>query len=209
MTRRKGLGKGQGKGFKNIIPPDPQTHSLSARGIKQKQSIAPMKSKSQYSPEEYRGIKLTFKKKRLLDGVFVAVEAPQITKKEFLTVGRNKEHAMDRAKISIDVKLKERQFKKDVKKFRFKRPKIFYYKIIRSNPRTYGGRNETAEVFEHTPKGLVRLGEVQWNTAGYKGEESEVSDLLVEKKRLKPEQLDRGYYHWSNAQKMNFKIEKL
>jgi len=38
MTRRKGLGRGKGKGFKNIIPKiDRRTHSNSARGIKQPQ----------------------------------------------------------------------------------------------------------------------------------------------------------------------------
>lgn len=31
---RKGLGKGQGMGYKNIVPKDPHIHSLSARGIK-------------------------------------------------------------------------------------------------------------------------------------------------------------------------------
>lgn len=41
MTRRKGLGKGQGKGYRNIIPPDPNVHSLSARGIKTQQNIPP------------------------------------------------------------------------------------------------------------------------------------------------------------------------
>jgi len=38
IARRKGMGKGQGKGFKNIIPQkDSRTHSNSARGIKQPQ----------------------------------------------------------------------------------------------------------------------------------------------------------------------------
>jgi len=42
MARRKGMGKGQGKGFKNIIPKvDSRTHSLSARGIKKPQRMNP------------------------------------------------------------------------------------------------------------------------------------------------------------------------
>ncbi len=43
MAIRKNMGKGRGKGFKNLIPQqDSRTHSLSARGIKQPQRINPM-----------------------------------------------------------------------------------------------------------------------------------------------------------------------
>jgi len=38
-TRRKGLGKGRGKGYSNIICKDPAVHSQSARGVKQPQRI--------------------------------------------------------------------------------------------------------------------------------------------------------------------------
>jgi len=41
MAIRKGLGKGKGKGYKNIIPRDPRVHSLSRRGIKQPQRVSP------------------------------------------------------------------------------------------------------------------------------------------------------------------------
>lgn len=40
---RRGLGKGLGMGYKNIVPVDPHIHSLSAKGVKSK---VPMKSKS-------------------------------------------------------------------------------------------------------------------------------------------------------------------
>jgi hypothetical protein len=36
---RKGLGKGKGKGYKNIVGKDPRVHSQSARGIKQPQKL--------------------------------------------------------------------------------------------------------------------------------------------------------------------------
>jgi len=40
MARRKGLGKGRGKGYKNLIPiKDSRVHSQSSRGIKQPQRI--------------------------------------------------------------------------------------------------------------------------------------------------------------------------
>lgn len=34
MANRKGIGKGKGMGFKNLIPKDPYTHSMNARGVK-------------------------------------------------------------------------------------------------------------------------------------------------------------------------------
>jgi len=39
MVKRKGLGKGRGKGFRNIIFKDPKVHSDSAKGRKQPQRI--------------------------------------------------------------------------------------------------------------------------------------------------------------------------
>lgn len=45
MSKRRGLGKGLGKGYKNITPPDPAIHSMSAKGIKQKGMVAPISVK--------------------------------------------------------------------------------------------------------------------------------------------------------------------
>lgn len=42
MVKRKGLGKGLGKGYKNIVMKDPMVHSLSAKGIKQKVDLFPL-----------------------------------------------------------------------------------------------------------------------------------------------------------------------
>lgn len=42
MAIRKGLGKGTGKGYRNIIGKDPRVHSDSARGRKQPQRIKPI-----------------------------------------------------------------------------------------------------------------------------------------------------------------------
>ena len=39
MTRRKGLGTGTGKGYKNMMGKDPMIHSQSAKGMKQPQKI--------------------------------------------------------------------------------------------------------------------------------------------------------------------------
>ena len=43
MVKRKGLGKGKGKGYKNIQGRDPKIHSDSARGRKQPQRIINLK----------------------------------------------------------------------------------------------------------------------------------------------------------------------
>jgi hypothetical protein len=45
MTKRKNLGKGLGKGYKNILNTDPAIHSMSAKGIKQKKSMNQMPKK--------------------------------------------------------------------------------------------------------------------------------------------------------------------
>jgi len=42
MVQRKGLMKGKGRGYKNVIGKDPYVHSQSARGIKQPQNIKNM-----------------------------------------------------------------------------------------------------------------------------------------------------------------------
>jgi hypothetical protein len=214
--KRKNLGKGLGKGYRNILNTDPQVHSLSARGVKTKKSIdytkaviPKIKLAEDLSPEEYKGYELTFHKKKIMDEDYIGVKSPELTDKEFLTVGKSKDNAFIRARTIIDNKIKEKDFKKRVKKFKFPEKKLFYYKIIKSNPRYYGGRNETAEIFEHTPTGMRRVGETKWNTAGYKGEESEIGTALVEFGKLKPEHLDRGYYRWTDAEKMNYKIERL
>ena len=47
MVRRKGLGKGRGKGFKNILPKDPKVHADSARGMKQPQIIRMRRGESE------------------------------------------------------------------------------------------------------------------------------------------------------------------
>jgi hypothetical protein len=38
-SNRRGLGKGTGSGYKNLIPKDPSIHSQSAKGIKQPQRV--------------------------------------------------------------------------------------------------------------------------------------------------------------------------
>ena len=42
MVKRKSLGKGMGKGYKNLINSDPKVHSDSARGLKQTTGMNPV-----------------------------------------------------------------------------------------------------------------------------------------------------------------------
>jgi len=51
---RKGMGKGTGKGYKNLVGTDKRIHSMSARGIKQPQKMNPVLSKPKLYDELYR-----------------------------------------------------------------------------------------------------------------------------------------------------------
>lgn len=54
--RRKGLGKGLGMGYKNLVPKDPMVHSLSAKGVS---------LNARYVPFTFKGKKYTLEKARL------------------------------------------------------------------------------------------------------------------------------------------------
>jgi hypothetical protein len=79
--------------------------------------------------------------------------------------------------------------------------KNFYYKTSERKA-TYGW-NVKAEVFKNTKTGIARVGETNWNTGSYKGEESEILDELVKQKLLPKEVLNiskspsggKGYYN--------------
>jgi len=125
------------------------------------------------------------------------------------SVEKSKAEAISNTKYSID-KLVERQKEKEKSfKLKFKDFKRFYFKVIRDNPRTYGGRNVTVEVLEQTKDGLKNLGEVKWQTASYKGEESEVLDYLKKIGKISKGMFPDGYYGWSDAEKYNVKISRL
>tara|TARA_R110000824_G_scaffold252871_3_gene441722 strand:+ start:1408 stop:1683 length:276 start_codon:yes stop_codon:yes gene_type:complete len=59
--------------------------------------------------------------------------------------------------------------------------KKFFYKIVKSTSRTYGGRNQTADVYQLKYSDLKKIGSVKWQTSGYKGAESEVYGYLRRK----------------------------
>ena len=81
--------------------------------------------------------------------------------------------------------LKKKQLEVLKKKIKNKQ---FYY-TTKKNPRRYGGSNVTATIFKNTRKGLKNVGETKWQTAGYRGDESEILNELVKKKLLPKEVL--------------------
>lgn len=61
----------------------------------------------------------------------------------------------------------------------------FVYKIENTtkNPSIYGGRKQQATVFQIKNGELVLLGKTRvWNTASYRGNDSEVNEYLLENK---------------------------
>lgn len=112
--------------------------------------------------------------------------------------------------------LKEKQIGQLKKRIKYKQR--FYFKTIERPRRTYGGMNVTADIYKQTRnKGLVHLGQTKWQTASYRGEESEVLNEIVKIKKLPKAVLDisespqgsGGYYMWSDFDKLGVKISKL
>lgn len=80
--------------------------------------------------------------------------------------------------------------------------KRFYYKIENTtkNPSIYGGRKQIAKVYKIGKNGLEYLGQTrQWNTASYRGSNSEVNAWLIENKII-PKSWSKGY-EWETSLK--------
>jgi hypothetical protein len=63
--------------------------------------------------------------------------------------------------------------------------KRFYYKVENTtkNPSIYGGRKQQATIYQIKKGKLVKIGKTRvWNTASYRGSESEVNEWLLENK---------------------------
>ncbi len=72
MVIRRGLGKGKGKGYKNLIPKDPKVHSMSAKGIKQPQKLSPRLQTILKKHPEYKNLSFDELKKK---GVFLRYQS--------------------------------------------------------------------------------------------------------------------------------------
>ena len=89
--------------------------------------------------------------------------------------------------------------------------KMFYYRVRTTSTRKAGGRLQTAEVFRVLRGKIVKIGETKWNTAGYKGPESEVFGFLRGKNLVSAAAYNSkgGYYTWAVGEKYKFKIESM
>lgn len=110
--------------------------------------------------------------------------------------------------------LKQKQKELLKKRIRSKR---FYFKPIKTSTSIYGGRHFKADIFQHTKKGLKNVGTAKWNTASYRGEESEVLNQLVRDKILPKEVLQiskgthsgSGYWNWPFKDEIGVDIKQI
>ncbi|MGM9881472.1 MAG: hypothetical protein ACI31S_01360 [Bacilli bacterium] len=80
--------------------------------------------------------------------------------------------------------------------------KRFYYKVENTtkNPSIYGGRKQMATIYTIKKGKLITLGITrQWNTASYRGKDSEVNEWLLENKII-PKSWSKGY-EWETSLK--------
>lgn len=144
--------------------------------------------------------------------VVANVEGIKTGKDKYFTGGDTKKGVMRRLEFlirgALDRQEKEQRFHASLK-HKFPSMRRFYYKVIRDNPARYGGSNVTVEVLEHKPDGMKYLGETRWNTASYKGQESEVLDYLKKEGVVPKGMFPDGYYSWREAEEYNMKISRL
>lgn len=78
--------------------------------------------------------------------------------------------------------------------------KKFFYKITSTRKQRTGGRKQSADVYQMKYSNLNYVGEANWNTASYKGEESEVYGMLYRKKLVPVREYKKegGYYSYRN-----------
>jgi len=90
--------------------------------------------------------------------------------------------------------------------------KHFYYSIesVKTPSRnSWTGTKVTVNVYQCKKNIMNYIGQATWNTAGYKGETSEVYDLLLEKKLVSKKQYDLAGGYYSHIKNGNFKISKI
>ena len=93
-----------------------------------------------------------------------------------------------------------------------RKPKVYYWKYDKKTVnRTYGGTHATVSVYKTTPDGLLKLGETDWNTRSYSGEDSEVFSFLYKKGEIPVEMWKErsGYYGYDLGEKHGIKIKGL
>lgn len=75
--------------------------------------------------------------------------------------------------------------------------KRYYFQVVKvGEKRIVGGHYVYADVYVVKNNRITKLGQVKWNTAGYKGEKSEVYEFLYKKGLVGKREYNnnRGYY---------------
>ena len=83
---------------------------------------------------------------------------------------------------------------------------VFYYKVAKSTvSRTYGGANETLEVFEVKNNKIEKIGETSYCTRSYKGKEGEVMDVLLDTGKITKEEFNKSQNNHSSGGYFTYK----
>ena len=77
----------------------------------------------------------------------------------------------------------------------------FYFRISKSNRRTYGGLDQTAIIYKWNRKAqsLEQVATAEWCTASYMGEIHEVFQALVKAKQIPRKYLESSKCDWRSG----------
>ena len=96
------------------------------------------------------------------------------------------------------------------------RKKKFVYKKVSSRSTGWGGSNVKAEIFKISKNTLSHVGDVKWNTASYRGDESSVYNELkalglISKKTQKAKKKAgrENYYSWGDKEQYGLHIDEI
>jgi len=90
--------------------------------------------------------------------------------------------------------------------------KNFYYNIVETKTsKTTCGRKQTTNIYTVKKNQIIFLGTINWNTAGYRGEQSEVYQFLLKNKFVTAKQNNdpKGLNDYYNYNQKYFTINQL
>jgi hypothetical protein len=174
-------------------------------------------SDSDSSPKEKSFSDLTKPEKEVINykGRKIFVQVFGNATKAYVPFGNNthieptREQAIEGVKKEIDKKEEEQKALTETYKKPFPKFMHFYYNKIKERATGFGGTNVTVKILVQEDSGLKNLGETKWNTASYKGEESEVLTWLKRNGHVPSYMFPTDYYGWSDAEKYNMKISRV
>lgn len=160
MPQRKGLGKGLGQGYKNITPPDPAVHSLSARGVKQQQSLKPMTQNKKMMPkgnltimDKWKELPKDWKKdvadlEKEID--FLKADDERLRKRSFTTSDRYALKGINSERNGIWRKIENRQQNLDeLKEIKLSKKQVAF---LKKNFRGLGDQKKVDRIFGATTR---------------------------------------------------------